>query len=375
MHLYEHEAKAVLRARQLPVPQGCVIANAVDVAKIQTGGVLKAQIHAGGRGKAGGVLVSQDPTALRERGLALLGKPLVTHQTSPAGEMVRALYLEDASSVKEEFYLSLVINRAAGAVELLAAKAGGVHIEETFGENGFKRILRHGWQPFYARQLGTLWGLPANLWSELDRIMAGLYQIFMDYDAVLLEINPFVLTHDDKLMLLDAKMTLDDNALFRHRDYKPEHDSEVEKKAHAFDLNYIQLEGTIGCMVNGAGLAMATMDLIAFHGGKPSNFLDVGGGATVERIQAATEILLADEHVKAILVNIVGGIVRCDVLAEGLIAALQDHKGRGHAAPTVVVRLQGTRQAEGKALMEASGLPFMVEDDLTQATMTAVKAG
>lgn len=374
MHLYEHEAKTLLRSRQLPVPDGYVLSSEADIQNISKGGVLKVQIHAGGRGKAGGVIVSADPATLTKRGLELFGCPIVTDQTDPEGEMVQALYLEDASSVKQEFYASFVMNRTEEAVELLAAKAGGVHIEENFGTDGFRRVLKHGWQSFYARQLGVLWGLPTALWGELDRVMYGLYQILVEYDAVLLEINPFVLTTDDKLMLLDAKMTLDDNALFRHKEYKPLHTSAVEEKAHAFDLNYVQLDGNIGCMVNGAGLAMATMDLIAFHGGKPSNFLDVGGGATVARIQAAGEILLSDKNVKAILVNIVGGIVRCDVLAEGLINALQQNKEQGRTAPTVVVRLQGTREAEGKALMQASGLPFVVEDDLTQATLKAVQA-
>ena len=383
MNVHEFQAKAILKRYGVPVPAGREVVSPEDAAAAakELGGacVIKAQIHAGGRGKAGGVKVCSSPAEAQEFATRLLGHRLVTHQTGPAGREVRRLLAEEVSGIAHEYYLSAVVDRAVGRPTMIACAEGGVEIEEVAARSP-EKILRQtvdpavGLQAFQARQLAFGLGLPKTSISKAVNFMMGVYRAFMDSDASLVEINPLVVTKTDALVALDAKMSFDDNALVRHpeirelRDLNEEDPKEVEASKH--DLSYIALDGNIGCMVNGAGLAMATMDIIKHFGGEPANFLDVGGGATAEKVAEAFKILLSDQKVRAVLINIFGGIMRCDVLASGVVeAARQVHLNR-----PLVVRLEGTNVEIGRKILQDSGLNIIPALDMADAARKAVEA-
>lgn len=383
MNVHEYQAKQVLARFGVRVPQGKVARNAEEAvqeaAAIGFPVVVKAQIHAGGRGKAGGVRVCADAAAVRSFVEGLVGKPLVTHQTGPEGRVVRQVLIEPACDIAREFYLGLVLDRSRGWLTLMASAEGGVEIEEV-ARRAPEKILREaidpalGVQPFQARKIAFGLGLPKGAVQALVSLVSGLYRAYTETDASLVEINPLVLTRGGELLVLDAKMSFDDNGLFRHpeirelRDIHEEDPREVE--ASKYDLNYIALDGNIGCMVNGAGLAMATMDIIKLYGGSPANFLDVGGGATKEKVTAAFKILLSDPKVKAVLVNIFGGIMRCDVIAEGVVAAAREV----HLSVPLVVRLEGTNVELGKKILAESGLDIIPAADMADAGRKVVEA-
>jgi succinyl-CoA synthetase beta subunit len=384
MNIHEYQAKAVLREFGVPVPRGSPafsVEEAVRAAE-QLGGpiwVVKAQIHAGGRGKAGGVKVVKSLDAVRSEAERLLGSTLVTHQTGPEGKLVSRLYIEEGSAIDREFYLSAVVDRATGRVAIVVSTEGGMEIEEvaqthpdkivTFAVDPVTGILPH-----HGRRIAQALGLTNDAAAQAGRILGQLYAAFAAKDMSLLEINPLVLTKSGALVCLDAKISFDANALYRHpeivalRDLSEEDDKEIAASEH--ELNYIALEGSIGCMVNGAGLAMATMDIIKLYGGAPANFLDVGGGASKERVSAAFKIITADPKVKGILVNIFGGIMRCDIIAEGVIAAVKEV---GLKVP-LVVRLEGTNVELGKKIISESGLNVIAADDLDDAAQKIVAA-
>lgn len=384
MKIHEYQGKELLKKFGVPVPRGFVAHTpdeAADAAKKlgTTPVVVKAQIHAGGRGKGGGVKLARSPDETREIAQKMLGMKLVTHQTGPEGREVRVLLIEEGLPIDKEFYLSLVLDRASGRLVFMASAAGGMDIEEVAARTPdkiFKETIDPavGFRPFQARKLAFALGLPNELVSQAARFMQSLYVAYESMDASLVEINPFLLTKDNRLIALDAKVNFDDNALFRHPDYRELRDLNEEEpleiEASKFDLNYIKLDGTIGCMVNGAGLAMATMDIIKLAGGEPANFLDVGGGASQERVEAAFRILLGDEHVKAVLINIFGGIVRCDMVARGVVGAA---KNLGVKVP-VVVRLEGTNVEEGQRVIRESGLNFTVATGMKDAAEKVVRA-
>src|SRR5438067_6760050 len=353
MKIHEYQGKELLRKFGVPVPRG-IVARSVDEAYQAakdlgtTPVVVKAQIHAGGRGKGGGVKLAKTADEARELAKQMLGMKLITHQTGPEGREVRVLLIEEGLPIDKEFYLGIVLDRASGRPVFMASAAGGMDIEEVAAkspEKIFKETIDPavGFCPFQARKLAFALGLPAELVSQAARFMQSLYAAYEQMDASLLEINPFLLTKDNRLIALDAKVNFDDNALFRHPEFRELRDLNEEEpleiEASKFDLNYIKLDGNIACMVNGAGLAMATMDIIKLAGGEPANFLDVGGGASQERVEAAFRILLADPNVQAVLINIFGGIVRCDMVARGVVGAANN---LGIKVP-VVVRLEGTR--------------------------------
>jgi succinyl-CoA synthetase beta subunit len=340
---------------------------------------MKAQVHAGGRGKAGGVVVVDSLEAARVAAGRLLGTRLVTKQTGPKGLRVSSVLVEAPTAAARELYLSLLVDRGSRRVLIMASPAGGMDIEEVAATAPERIHTVHvdpaaGLQPYQCRRLGFGLGLDAAQQKQFQQILFALYRLFLDCDASLVEINPLVVTPEGDLLALDAKINLDDNALYRHadllalRDVSQEDPREAASKEH--DLNYITLDGTIGCMVNGAGLAMATMDLVQLHGGQPANFLDVGGGTTAARVAEAFKLILSDPKVRAVLVNIFGGIVRCDLIAEGIIAAVREV---GIAVP-VVVRLEGTNAPEGLRLLEASGLALQTAADLTEAAEKVVAA-
>src|SRR5207302_2831719 len=382
MKIHEYQAKELLKKFNLPVPRGIVAqspeaayAAAKELACAPV--VVKAQIHAGGRGKGGGVKLAKSADETRELARQMLGMKLVTHQTGPEGREVRVLLIEEGLPIDKEFYLGIVLDRASGRSVFMASAAGGMDIEEVAAkspEKIFKETIDPavGFRPFQARKLAFALGLPNELISQAAKFMQALYQAYESMDASLLEINPFLLTKDNRLIALDAKVNFDDNALFRHPDYKNLRDLNEEEpleiEASKFDLNYIKLDGTIGCMVNGAGLAMATMDIIKLAGGEPANFLDVGGGANAEQIKNAFRILMSDDAVKAVLINIFGGILRCDVLAQGVIAAVQD---LGVPVP-IVIRMEGTNVDEGKRLLKESGMNFTTADSMDEAAAKVV---
>jgi succinyl-CoA synthetase beta subunit len=383
MNVHEFQAKMILKRYGVAVPQGREVVSPDDaeVATKELGGrcVIKAQIHAGGRGKAGGVKICSSPEEAREFAKGLLGRHLVTHQTGPAGREVKRLLAEEVSAIERELYLGLVVDRATGRPTLMASSEGGVEIEEVAARLP-ERILREtvdpavGLQAFQARKLAFGIGIPKESVNKATSFMLGLYRAFMECDASLAEINPLVLTKQGDLLALDAKMGFDDNALFRQqlvremRDLNEEDPKEIE--ASKYDLSYIALDGNIGCMVNGAGLAMATMDIIKHFGGEPANFLDVGGGATAEKVTEAFKILLSDEKVQAVLVNIFGGIMRCDVIAQGVIeAARQVHLNR-----PLVVRLEGTNVEVGRRMLAESGLNITSATDMSDAARKVVAA-
>src|SRR5690348_3535621 len=384
MNIHEYQAKAVLRDFSVPVPRG-VPAFTVDdaVAAARTLGgpvwVVKAQIHAGGRGKAGGVKVVKSADDVQREAARLLGSVLVTHQTGPKGKQVNRLYIEEGSAIDKEFYLSALVDRATSRVAFVVSTEGGMDIEEVAHKTPEKILTfsvdpATGIMPHHGRRVAQALKLSGDLAKQIETILPKLYSAFTTKDMSLLEINPLVVTKDNKIICLDAKVGFDGNALYRHpdivalRDLTEEDEKEIE--ASKYELNYIALDGTIGCMVNGAGLAMATMDIIKLYGQEPANFLDVGGGASKEKVTAAFKIITADPAVKGILVNIFGGIMRCDVIAEGVVAAVREV---GLKVP-LVVRLEGTNVKEGKQILRESGLNVVPADNLDDAAQKIVKA-
>ncbi len=384
MKIHEYQGKELLKKFGVPVPRG-IVARTVEEA-FQAAEelacapvVVKAQIHAGGRGKGGGVKLAKDADEAREVASQILGMNLVTHQTGAEGREVRVLLIEEGLPIDKEFYLGIVLDRASGRPVFMASAAGGMDIEEVAAktpEQIFKETIDPtvGFRPFQARKLAFALGLPPALISQAAKFMQSLYTAYEAMDATLMEINPFLLTKDNRLIALDAKVNFDDNAMFRHKEFLDLRDLNEEEpleiEASKFDLNYIKLDGNIACMVNGAGLAMATMDIIKLAGGEPANFLDVGGGASQERVEAAFRILLADPNVRAVLINIFGGIVRCDMVARGVVDAA---KNLGVTVP-VVVRLEGTNVEEGQRVIRESDLGFLVADGMKDAADKVVAA-
>jgi succinyl-CoA synthetase beta subunit len=382
MNLHEYQAKDVFRHYGIPVPPGRVAASADEAAAAAKalGGsvwVVKAQVHAGGRGKAGGVKLVRDLDGVRAAASGMLGTRLVTKQTGPEGLPVERVYVESGSEIEREIYLSLTLNRERGRIALIASAAGGMDIEEVAARTPEKIITVNvnpsaGLLPFQCRRLAYGLGLSGGQVAELQTIVMALYKLYLEKDASLLEVNPLIVTKAGKLVALDAKINLDANALFRQGELAALRDASqedpMERRAAEHDLNYVSLDGDIACMVNGAGLAMATMDLIKLHGGKPANFLDVGGGATSERVTVAFQLILSNPKVRAILVNIFGGIVRCDLIAEGVINAV---KNVGVSVP-VVVRLEGTNAAQARDMLANSGLTIAAATHLTDAARQVV---
>jgi succinyl-CoA synthetase beta subunit len=382
MKIHEYQAKAILARHGVPVPRGEVTFDASDVADIATRlgtgvVVVKAQIHAGGRGKGGGVKLAKSPAEAAKLAQDMIGMTLVTHQTGPEGRVVGRVLIEEGLQMQRELYLSLLLDRAAGKPVMMASAAGGMDIEEV-AEKTPEKIVRVyiepgvGIVPFQARELGFAIGLDGHQVNKFVGVATALYKAFAATDASLVEINPLVVTASGDLLALDAKMNFDDNALYRHADIKELRDTSeedpLEIEASKFSLNYIHLDGNIGCMVNGAGLAMATMDIIKLAGGEPANFLDVGGGANAEQIRNAFKILMSDKNVKAVLINIFGGILRCDVLARGVIAAVKE---LGVPVP-IVIRMEGTNVKEGKQLLHESGMNFTTADSMDEAAQKVV---
>ena len=384
MNIHEYQAKHLLAGFGVEVPKGEVALSAanIDRAVAAIDGpvwVVKAQIHAGGRGKGGGVKVVKSAEEAASTARAILGMSLVTHQTGPAGKKVGRVYIEEGCGSARELYLGLLVDRATGWPTMMASTEGGVEIEAVAAATPEKIIKvavdpAVGLQPFHTRRLSFGLGFEGTQVRAATTLMDGLYRAFTESDASLLEINPLVVTTDDRVVALDAKMNFDDNALYRHKDIEALRDESeedpAERAAAQQELNYIRLDGSIGCLVNGAGLAMATMDIIKLHGGEPANFLDVGGGATRERVAEAFKIILSDDKVEAILVNIFGGIMRCDVIAEGIVAAARE---LGLEVP-LVVRLEGTNVVRGKAILADSGLAIISADSLGDAAERVVVA-
>jgi succinyl-CoA synthetase beta subunit len=384
MNLHEYQSKKIFSAYGIPVPAGEVAASA-DEAKAaaqKLGGdvwVVKAQVHAGGRGKAGGVKVARDLETVSAAAKGMLGQRLVTKQTGAEGLPINQVYVEQGSEIGREIYLSLTLNREKSRVAVVASAAGGMDIEEVAAKQPEKilSVTIHpavGLEAYQARELAFGLGFTGAQINEFTAILKALYRLYIEQDASLVEVNPLIVTKAGKLVALDAKIGIDANALFRHPELvalrdKSQEDA-IEARAAEHDLNYVSLDGDIACMVNGAGLAMATMDIIKLHGGKPANFLDVGGGATAERVTAAFELILANPKVRAILVNIFGGIVRCDVIAEGIIAAVK----KVDVKVPVVVRLEGTNASQAREMLGASGLAVTPADGLTDAAKKVVAA-
>ena len=382
MKIHEYQGKELLKQFGVAVPRG-IVARTADEAEraakeLDTNVVVvKAQIHAGGRGKGGGVKLAKSPDEARTIANEILGMKLVTHQTGPEGREVRVLLIEEGLPIDKEFYLGIVLDRASGRPVFMASSAGGMDIEEVAAKTP-EKIMKEtidpavGFRSFQARKLAFGLGLPSDLIGQAVKFMQALYSAYEQMDASLVEINPFLLTKDNRLIALDAKINFDDNALFRHKDFMELRDLNEEEpleiEASKFDLNYIKLDGNIACMVNGAGLAMATMDIIKLAGGEPANFLDVGGGASQKRVEAAFRILLADENVKAVLINIFGGIVRCDMVARGVVEAARN---LGIKVP-VVVRLEGTNVEEGQRVIRESGMNFTVANGMRDAAEKVV---
>jgi succinyl-CoA synthetase beta subunit len=383
MKIHEYQAKAILARYGVPVPRGEVAFNAAEAGEIarRLGGdivVVKAQIHAGGRGKGGGVKLARSADEAERIAGAMLGMTLVTHQTGPEGRVVSRVLVEEGLQMTRELYLSLVLDRASGKPVMMASAAGGMDIEEVAAATPEKIVKVFiepgvGLVPFEARRVGFAIGLDGPQVGKAVKLMSSLYDAFVATDASLVEINPLVVTAAGDLLALDAKVNFDDNALYRHPDQRDLRDlgeeDPLEIEASKFSLNYIHLDGNIGCMVNGAGLAMATMDIIKLAGGEPANFLDVGGGANAEQIRNAFKILMSDKNVKAVLINIFGGILRCDVLAQGVIAAVKDLS----VAMPIVIRMEGTNVQEGKAMLKESGLNFTTADSMSEAATKVVQ--
>ena len=382
MNIHEHQAKELLRKYGVPVPKGVfglsvkeIIYNAkkINTEKL----ILKAQIHAGGRGKAGGVKIVNNLNELEKQANNLLGKNLITHQTGPSGKEVKRLYVEETSEIQKEFYLSCLIDRSSSKIAFISSDQGGMDIEEVARENPEKIIttkidLKDNISDKDCEKILNIFKLNENIKKDGIKLIQSIYKMFVSTDASMVEINPLILTKDNKIICLDAKIKFDDNALFRHpdilelRDLNEEDPTEVE--ASKYDLSYIKLDGSIGCMVNGAGLAMATMDIIKIYGEEPANFLDVGGGASKEKVSAAFKIILSDKNVKGILINIFGGIMRCDVLAQGVVDAAKET----NINVPLVVRLAGTNFIQGKEILDNSGLKIISASDLNDAAQKIV---
>ncbi len=384
MNIHEHQAKDVLRGYGVAVPKGGAAFSAdeaVKIAKSLPGAiyVVKAQIHAGGRGKGGGVKLAKSVDEVRELAKELLGMKLITHQTGPSGKEVKRLYVEEGCDIARELYLSVVIDRGTSRIAVMASTEGGMDIEavaEVTPEKIMTLVIDPvaGLQGHHARRLAFGLGLEGKQVGSAVQMISALYKAFVDMDASLVEINPLVVTGAGEVIALDAKMNFDDNALYRHPDIEemrdPSEEEPIELEAAKAELNYIRLDGSIGCMVNGAGLAMATMDIIKLNGGEPANFLDVGGGATKERVTQAFKLILSDGNVEGILVNIFGGIMRCDIIAEGVVAAAREVE----LAKPLVVRLAGTNVEQGKQILANSGLTIIPADDLGDAAAKIVNA-
>ncbi|OGQ67496.1 MAG: succinate--CoA ligase subunit beta [Deltaproteobacteria bacterium RIFCSPLOWO2_12_FULL_42_16] len=386
MNIHEYQSKEILARYGVAVPKGRVAFipdeaedAAKDIFKSNSICVVKAQIHAGGRGKAGGVKLAKSHEEARQYAEAMLGKKLVTHQTGPAGKEVKKVLIEEGCQIARELYLGMVVDRAKQRVVVMASQEGGVEIEEVAAKSPEKILKEYvdpavGLVPFQARKLTFALGIDKTLVNKAVKFMTGLYQAFVDTDAAMAEINPLVITKDGNIIALDAKIGFDDNGLFRHKDIHEMRDLDEEDpkevEASRYSLNYVALDGNIGCMVNGAGLAMSTMDIIKLYGGMPANFLDVGGGANKEQVTAAFKILMSDPNVKAVLINIFGGIMRCDIIAEGVIAAAKEV---GIKVP-LVVRLQGTNVDLGRKILSESGLNIIAAEKMSDAAEKVVKA-
>ena len=384
MNIHEHQAKNILRKYGAKVPDGVYALNVEDLLKkvkeLKTEKyVLKAQIHAGGRGKAGGVKIVNDLQNLKTEAEKLLGKKLITHQTGPLGRIVKRLYVEVSSNIEKEFYLSCVVDRTSSKIAFISSDQGGMDIEEVAIKSPEKILttkvdLDSEISIENCNKILSIFNLDQNIKEQGINLIKSIYKLFIETDANLIEINPLILTKENELICLDAKMNFDGNALFRHpeimelRDLNEEEDTEIEASKH--DLAYIKLEGEIGCMVNGAGLAMATMDIIKLYGKEPANFLDVGGGASKEKVAAAFKIILSDKNVKGILINIFGGIMRCDILAQGVVDAAKEIK----INVPLVVRLAGTNFEKGKEILDNSGLKLISASDLSDAAKKIVEA-
>jgi succinyl-CoA synthetase beta subunit len=384
MNIHEYQAKELLRKYGVPVPKGIpamTVDEAVRAAEVLGGPVwvVKSQIHAGGRGKGGGVKVVRSVDEVRAEAERMLGMTLVTHQTGPEGQEVNRLYIEDGCDIAKELYLSVLLDRSTSRVMFMASTEGGVEIEEVAARTP-EKIVRvsidpaTGMLPFHARRIAFALGVEGDAFRKAVNFLLSVYEAFVGTDASLLEVNPLVVTGSGDVMALDAKMNIDENALFRQKEIAAMRDEdeedEREKVARDNDLSYVALDGNIGCMVNGAGLAMATMDIIKLHGGKPANFLDVGGGADAKKVETAFKLILSDSNVQGILVNIFGGIMRCDIIAEGIIAAAKQVELR----VPLVVRLEGTNVDEGRKILSGSGLPVIAASGLADAARKVVEA-
>jgi succinyl-CoA synthetase beta subunit len=387
MKIHEYQAKGILRKYGVAVPRGEMATSREEAeaaaknlfAAGATGVVVKAQIHAGGRGKGGGVKIAKSVDEAGEIASKILGMKLVTHQTGPEGRIVRRLLIEETLPIEKELYLGILVDRAEGKPVFMASAAGGMEIEQVAAENPEAILKQHidpgmGLEPFQARKIGFSLGLKPQQINPGVQFLTALYRAFLDTDASLLEINPFITCTDGRLFALDAKINFDDNALFRHADLRELRDiteeDPLEVEASKYSLNYIKLDGNVGCMVNGAGLAMATMDIIKYAGGMPANFLDVGGGANEEQVTQAFEILLSDKNVKAVLINIFGGILRVDTLAKGVVEAAR----KTQIQLPVVLRLEGTNVEAGREILKQSGLNFTVAETMKDAAEKAVAA-
>ena len=384
MNIHEHQAKEILKKYGAVVPEGVYALNVNElIEKVKNlkadKYVLKAQIHAGGRGKAGGVKIVDNIALLEEEAKKLFGKTLVTHQTGPSGRKVKRLYVENASEIEKEFYLSCLVDRSSAKIAFISSDQGGMNIEEVAVKSPEKIIttkvdFNESISEEDCNKIIKIFDLDKDASKQAINLIKSIYKMFIDTDANLVEINPLILTKKNKIVCLDAKMTFDENALFKHpeiqklRDLNEEEETEIE--ASKYDLAYIKLDGNIGCMVNGAGLAMATMDIIKLYGEEPANFLDVGGGASKEKVSAAFKIILSDKNVKGILINIFGGIMRCDVLAQGVVDAAKEIKIK----VPLVVRLAGTNFKEGKEILDNSGLEIISANDLSDAAKKIVEA-
>jgi succinyl-CoA synthetase beta subunit len=383
MNIHEYQAKQILARFGVPVPKGQPASTPDEAASAfkslgQPKAVVKAQIHAGGRGKAGGVKLLSSADEVRDFAAKLLGKPLVTHQTGPEGRVVRHVYVEEASQIARELYLGMLVDRKAGSVAVIASTEGGMDIEEVAAKTPDKILTEIidpllGVAGFQARKIAFALGLKDNQVGQFATMLASIYKAFIDTDASLIEINPLVVTTDGRVICLDAKMSFDDNGLFRHPEIRELRDANeedpAETEAAKYDLSYVHLDGNIGCMVNGAGLAMATMDIVKIYGAEPANFLDVGGGASTEKVAAAFRILLSDKRVKGVLINIFGGIMRCDVLAQGVVEAAKQVK----LSVPLVVRMEGTNVTEGKKILADSGIKVITATDMADAAHRIVK--
>src|ERR1700691_4298430 len=387
MKIHEYQAKEILRKYNVPVPGGemaTTLEEADTAAKSLFGAgnkvvVVKAQIHAGGRGKGGGVKLARSLDEADAAAKAILGMQLVTHQTGPAGQKVQRLLIEEGSAIERELYLGLVLDRASAKVVFMASQSGGMEIEEVAQKTPeliYKEYIDPavGFAPYQARKLAFKLGLKSTQINDAVKFMTGLYKAFVETDATLMEINPFITTKDDRLLALDCKINFDDNAIFRHKELKELRDTAeedpLEVEASKYALNYIKLDGNIACMVNGAGLAMATMDIIQYAGGSPANFLDVGGGANQQQIEHAFEILLSDKNVQAVFINIFGGILRVDTLAQGVVEAAK----KTNVKVPVILRLEGTNVEQGREILKLSGLNFIIGETMQDAAAKAVKA-